>query len=64
MTYIDRGKRNHVYIWKFEGKSQYVQKHYLLWKLRHVLDMEIKFSDFQFLGFQNDSLSFQERFEK
>ena len=27
---------------KFEGKSQYVQKHYLLWKLRHVLDMEIK----------------------
>ena len=42
MTYIDRGKRNHVYIWKFEGKSQYVQKHYLLWKLRHVLDMEIK----------------------
>ena len=31
-------KRDHVYIRKVEGKSQYVQKKYLLWKLRDILD--------------------------
>lgn len=30
MTYINWGKRDHVYIGKYRGKSQYVQKQYLL----------------------------------
>ena len=36
ITSINPGKRDHVYIGKFEGKSQYIQKQYLLRKLRDV----------------------------
>ena len=48
-------------IWKFEGKSQYVQKQYSLWKLRDVLDIV---NGNEIAGFQKDNLSFQDRFEK
>ena len=36
ITSINPGKSDHVYIGKFEGKSQYIQKQYLLRKLRDV----------------------------
>ena len=42
ITSINPGKRDHVYIGKFEGKSQYIQKQYFLRKLRDVLDMGMK----------------------
>ena len=60
MTYINWGKRDHVYIGKYRGKSQYVQKQYLLWKLRGELDIV---NGNEIVGFQNDILSFQDRFE-
>ncbi|XP_066916722.1 uncharacterized protein [Clytia hemisphaerica] len=39
MTYINPGKKDHVYIGKIDGVSQYVQKQYLLWTLRDTLDI-------------------------
>ena len=61
MTYINRGKRDCLDIRKCEGKSQYVQKQHLLWKLRGKLDIV---NGNEILGFQNDNLSFRDRFEK
>ena len=42
ITSVNPGKKDHVYIGKFEGKSQYIQKQYFLRKLRDVLDMGMK----------------------
>ena len=39
MTYINPGKKDHIYVGKIDGISQYVQKQYLLWTLRDVLDI-------------------------
>ena len=61
MTYINPGNRDHIYIRKFEGRSQNVQKRNLLWKLRNVLDIV---NGNEIVGFQNGNLGFQDRFEK
>ena len=61
MTYINPGKRDHIYIGKFEGRSQNVQKRNLLWKLRNVLDIV---NGNEIVGFQNGNLGFQDRLEK
>ena len=39
MTYINPGKKDHVYVGKIDGKSSFVQKQYLLWTLRDTLDI-------------------------
>ena len=58
---IHPGKRDHIYIGKFERKSQNIQKQYLLWKRRDVLDIV---NGYEIAAFQNDSRSFQDRAEK
>ena len=62
MNYINPGKRDHAYVGKPEGKSQYVQKQYLLWKLIDVLYIIV--SGNEIVGFQDYKLTFQDRFEK
>ena len=39
ISYINPGKKDHVYVGKVGGISQYVQKQYLLWTLRDLLDI-------------------------
>ena len=55
MTYINPGKRDHVCNGKIEGKSEKLRK------LRDVLGIV---NGNEIIGFQNDNLSFQYRFEK
>ena len=39
MIYINPGKKDHVYVGKKDGVSQYTQKQYLLWTLRDILEI-------------------------
>lgn len=39
LTYINPGRRDHVYIGKKDGQRQYRQKRYLLWNLRDLLNI-------------------------
>ena len=38
-TYVTPGRRDHCYVRKFDGKSQYVQKRYLTWTLNELLNI-------------------------
>ena len=37
LTYVNPGRKDHVYIGKKDGEQQYCQKRYLLWNLRDLL---------------------------
>ena len=39
ISYINPGRKDNVYIGKKDGKSQYVQKRYLLWKLHDLFEI-------------------------
>ena len=39
ITYVTPGQKDHRYVEKIEGKSQYVQKQYLMWTLNDLLNM-------------------------
>ena len=39
LTYVNPGRKNHVYIEKKDGKRQYCQNRYLLWNLRDLLNI-------------------------
>ena len=40
ITYVTPGRKDHCYVGKVDGKSQYVQKRYLLWTLNDLLNNE------------------------
>ena len=61
ITSINPGKKDHVYVGKFEGKSQNIQQKYLLRKRRDVLDIV---NGCEIAAFENDSRSVQDRAEK
>jgi len=61
MTYINPGKKDNVYIGKIDGKSQYVQKQYLLWTLKETLDI---INGSEFVGLSRNESSFPEMFDK
>ena len=39
LTYVNPGKKDHVYIEKKDGERQYCQKRYLLWNLQDLLNI-------------------------
>ena len=39
VTYVSPGRKDHVYIGKKDGERQYCQKRYLLWNMRHLLNI-------------------------
>ena len=39
ITYVTPGRKDHRYVEKVEGKSQYVQKQYLMWTLSDLLNI-------------------------
>ena len=39
ITYVTPGRKNHRYVGKVDGKSQYVQKRYLMWTLNYLLNI-------------------------
>ena len=39
ISYVNPGRADNVYVGKREGKRQYIQKRYLLWKLRDLFDI-------------------------
>ena len=39
LTYINPGRKDHVYIGKKDGEQQYCQKRYLLWNLRDLFNI-------------------------
>ena len=39
MSYINPGRKDNVYVGKKDGKSQYVQKRFLMWSLRDIHDI-------------------------
>ena len=39
VSLITPGKNDHVYVGKVDGKKQFLQKRYLLWTLRDLLDI-------------------------
>ena len=60
MTYINPGKKDHVYVGKVEGLSKYIQKQYLLWMLRDILDIHGN----EIVGFHIGETSFVDKFDK
>ena len=39
ITYVTPGRKDHRYVGKVDGKSQYVQKHILMWTLNDLLNI-------------------------
>jgi len=39
LTYVNPGRKDHVYVGKKDGERQYCQKRYLLWNLRDLLNI-------------------------
>ena len=39
LTYVNPGRKDHVYIEKKDGERQYCQKRYLMWNLRDLLNI-------------------------
>ena len=39
ITYVTPGRKDHSYVGKIDGKSQYVQKRYLMWTLNDLLNI-------------------------
>ena len=39
ITYVTPGRKDHRYVGKVDGKSQYVQKRYLMWTLSDLLNI-------------------------
>ena len=39
ITYVTPDKKDHRYVGKVDGKSQYVQKRYLMWTLNDLLNI-------------------------
>ena len=39
VTYVTPGRKDHRYVGKVDGKSRYVQKRYLMWKLNDLLNI-------------------------
>ena len=39
LTYVNPGRKDHVYICKKDGERQYCQKRYLLWNMRDLLNI-------------------------
>ena len=39
ITYVTPGRKDHCHVGKIDGKSQYVQKRYLMWTLNDVLNI-------------------------
>ena len=39
ITNVAPGEKNHGYVGKVDGKSQYVQKRYLMWALNNLLNI-------------------------
>ena len=39
ITYVTPGRKDHRYVEKVDGKSQYVRKRYLMWTLNDLLNI-------------------------
>ena len=61
LTYINPGRKDHVYIGKKYGERQYCPKRYLLWNLRDLLNI---LNENEVAGFTAGVETFIDRFEK
>ena len=65
VSLITPGKNDHVYVGKVDGKKQFLQKRYLLWTLRDLLDIAngcsvVNQDDLTFVGSFEHKLSFRQ----
>ena len=61
LTYVNPGRKDHVYIGKKDGERQYCQKRYLLWNMRDLLNI---LNGNEVAGSTTGAETFAGRFEK
>ena len=61
LTYVNPGRKDHVYIGKKDGERQYCQKRYLLWNMRDLLNI---LNGNEVAGSTTGAETFPGRFEK